>query len=85
MIVSLRCVQLIAGVLGRAGESGQKKRLEAAEKGTVTWETPQIVEQWMSEQKELDARLETERKIAEKGNDEDGEKIARTKEELLKL
>lgn len=38
---SLRCIQVIAGVLGRAGESGQAKRLEAAAKGKVTWEPPQ--------------------------------------------
>ncbi|KAF8860733.1 ribosomal protein S2 [Acephala macrosclerotiorum] len=37
---SLRCIQVIAGVLGRAGESGQKKRLEAAETGKVTWLPP---------------------------------------------
>ncbi|QSZ32015.1 hypothetical protein DSL72_001584 [Monilinia vaccinii-corymbosi] len=34
---SLRCIQLIAGVLGRAGEEGQRKRLEAAKEGIVTW------------------------------------------------
>jgi len=35
---SLRCVQVIAGVLGRAGEAGQKKRLEQAKNGVRTWE-----------------------------------------------
>jgi len=34
---SLRCIQVIAGVLGRAGEAGQKQRLEAAAKGVVTY------------------------------------------------
>ncbi|KAF2176350.1 37S ribosomal protein MRP4, mitochondrial precursor [Zopfia rhizophila CBS 207.26] len=34
---SLRCIQVIAGVLGRAGEAGQKQRLEAAEKGVITY------------------------------------------------
>ncbi|KAF2263496.1 ribosomal protein S2 [Lojkania enalia] len=34
---SLRCIQVIAGVLGRAGEAGQKQRLAAAEKGWVTF------------------------------------------------
>ncbi|KAH7137978.1 37S ribosomal protein MRP4, mitochondrial precursor [Dendryphion nanum] len=34
---SHRCTQVIAGVLGRAGEAGQKQRLEAAEKGEVTY------------------------------------------------
>ncbi|KNG47666.1 mitochondrial 37s ribosomal protein mrp4 [Stemphylium lycopersici] len=34
---SLRCIQVIAGVLGRAGESGQKQRLAAAARGKVTY------------------------------------------------
>jgi small subunit ribosomal protein S2 len=38
---SLRCIQVIAGVLGRAGEEGQKKRLEAAKTGEVTWLPPE--------------------------------------------
>jgi hypothetical protein len=37
---SLRCIQVIAGVLGRAGEQGQQKRLEAAKTGTITWLPP---------------------------------------------
>ncbi|KAH8819445.1 ribosomal protein S2, flavodoxin-like domain-containing protein [Xylogone sp. PMI_703] len=37
---SLRCVQLIASILGRAGEEGNKKRLEAAKSGKVTWTPP---------------------------------------------
>jgi small subunit ribosomal protein S2 len=34
---SLRCIQVIAGVLGRAGEAGQKQRLAAAAKGDITY------------------------------------------------
>jgi small subunit ribosomal protein S2 len=34
---SLRCIQVIAGVLGRAGEAGQKQRLAAAAKGSITY------------------------------------------------
>ncbi|KAL8710471.1 MAG: hypothetical protein Q9220_004903 [cf. Caloplaca sp. 1 TL-2023] len=34
---SLRCVQLIAGVLGRAGEEGQRRRRERAKRGEVTY------------------------------------------------
>ena len=34
---SLRCIQVIAGVLGRAGEAGQKQRLALAEKGRITY------------------------------------------------
>jgi small subunit ribosomal protein S2 len=35
---SLRCIQVIAGVLGRAGEAGQKQRLAAAANGTITYQ-----------------------------------------------
>ncbi|KAF2747582.1 ribosomal protein S2 [Sporormia fimetaria CBS 119925] len=34
---SLRCIQVIAGVLGRAAEAGTKQRLEAGEKGEITY------------------------------------------------
>ncbi|KAJ4300785.1 hypothetical protein N0V90_002873 [Kalmusia sp. IMI 367209] len=34
---SLRCIQVIAGVLGRAGEAGQKERLALAERGQITY------------------------------------------------
>ncbi|KAF2170557.1 hypothetical protein M409DRAFT_64251 [Zasmidium cellare ATCC 36951] len=34
---SLRCVQVIAGVLGRAGQEGQKRRLELAKQQIVTY------------------------------------------------
>ena len=33
-------MQVIAGVLGRAGEEGQRKRLEAAKTGVATWLPP---------------------------------------------
>lgn len=35
---SLRCVQVIAGALGRAGEEGQKVRLEQAKRGFIPYE-----------------------------------------------
>ncbi|KAF3047557.1 37S ribosomal protein, mitochondrial [Didymella heteroderae] len=38
---SLRCIQVIAGVLGRAGEAGQKQRLEAAARGHITYRPAQ--------------------------------------------
>jgi hypothetical protein len=37
---SLRCIQVIAGVLGRAGEEGQRRRLEDAANNIVTWLPP---------------------------------------------
>lgn len=39
---SLRCVQLIAGVLGRAGEEGQKRRRARARDGEVTYQPEQF-------------------------------------------
>jgi small subunit ribosomal protein S2 len=41
---SLRCIQVIAGVLGRAGEAGQKKRFEAAARGEITFRPAQGLE-----------------------------------------
>ncbi|KAF1928986.1 ribosomal protein S2 [Didymella exigua CBS 183.55] len=38
---SLRCIQVIAGVLGRAGEAGQKQRLAAAARGRITYRPAQ--------------------------------------------
>ena len=35
---SLRCVQLIAGVLGKAGEEGQTRRRDRAKRGEVTYQ-----------------------------------------------
>ncbi len=46
---SLRSVALIAGVLSRAGEIGQKRRLRDAEAGIVTWETPVEVAHYMDQ------------------------------------
>ena len=39
---SLRCVQVIAGALGRAGEEGQADRREAALNGEITYEPVDI-------------------------------------------
>lgn len=41
MWFSLRCIQVIAGVLGRAGEAGTKQRLEAADRGVITYRPAQ--------------------------------------------
>ncbi|KAG7294121.1 hypothetical protein NEMBOFW57_004185 [Staphylotrichum longicolle] len=40
---SLRSVTLIAGILGRAGQRGQQRRLADANEGIVTWSTPNDV------------------------------------------
>ena len=36
---SLRCMTLLSGVLGRAGEEGQRLRMEAASRGEATYDT----------------------------------------------
>lgn len=41
IVTSLRCIQVIAGVLGRAGEAGQKQRLAAAARGHITYRPAQ--------------------------------------------
>lgn len=40
---SLRCVQVIAGVLGKAGQEGQQLRMQQAKNGIVTY-TPMILD-----------------------------------------
>jgi small subunit ribosomal protein S2 len=61
---SLRCIQVIAGVLGRAGQSGQNKRLEAAKHGEVTWLPPKdLGPPKVYEQNTDDAPLATKPKI----------------------
>lgn len=39
-LYSLRCIQVIAGVLGRAGQEGQQRRKEAAERGEINYPPP---------------------------------------------
>ena len=39
---SLRCVQVIAGVLGRSGEEGQRRRREKARAGELTYEPERL-------------------------------------------
>ena len=41
---SLRSVTLLAGVLGRAGERGQQRRLADAADGVVSWKSPRDVD-----------------------------------------
>ncbi|KAF3763017.1 ribosomal protein S2 [Cryphonectria parasitica EP155] len=46
---SLRSVSVIAGVLGRAGERGQKRRLADANRGVCTWRNPADLVMWMEQ------------------------------------
>ncbi|KAK4160303.1 hypothetical protein QBC43DRAFT_347425 [Cladorrhinum sp. PSN259] len=70
---SLRSVALIAGVLGRAGERGQQRRLTAAAEGNIAWKTPWPVMRFIDSRnsklrneamKEME-RLESEGKLTE--------------------
>jgi hypothetical protein len=79
-------VQLIAGILGRAGEAGQRKRLEAAERGDVTWETPRHLTEWNKEQFLLDKERALEaKKLLDPQKGQLPEKLAKTKEDLLMM
>ena len=48
---SLRSVGTIAGILGRAAELGNKRRLRDAKQGIVAWETPADVQRFIDEQR----------------------------------
>ncbi|KAH7157141.1 ribosomal protein S2, flavodoxin-like domain-containing protein [Dactylonectria macrodidyma] len=63
---SLRSVAVIAGVLGRAGEAGLKRRLEEAAKGQVAWSNPEDLDRHimketkaaLAERKEVMGRMQ---------------------------
>ncbi|KAL6870314.1 hypothetical protein J3F83DRAFT_760823 [Trichoderma novae-zelandiae] len=52
---SLRSMALVAGVLGRAGEAGQKRRLQDATRGEISWSTAPELSRHM--QKEVHAAV----------------------------
>ncbi|KAL5353948.1 hypothetical protein ACLOAV_000033 [Pseudogymnoascus australis] len=60
---SLRCTHLIAGVLGRAGQIGQKKRADAAKKGEVPWETAEYITGWFKT--DMEVQIEAKKKAME--------------------
>ncbi|KAI0458221.1 37S ribosomal protein MRP4 [Xylaria acuta] len=66
---SLRCLAVIGSVLGRAGESGHKRRLDDAKLGIVEWQTPLDVQNFMEINRKL-ANKEAE-KAAQLTNDDD--------------
>lgn len=68
MVHSLRCLAVLGSVLGRAGQQGQRRRLEDAKNGVVEWETPLEIQQWMAIQRkhaEWTQRAEQEKAAAE--------------------
>ncbi|KAF5018939.1 hypothetical protein F66182_9066 [Fusarium sp. NRRL 66182] len=48
---SLRAMAVVGGVLGRAAQRGQERRLEAAKKGVASWENPPDLVQHMQREK----------------------------------
>ncbi|KAK7431535.1 hypothetical protein QQZ08_002026 [Neonectria magnoliae] len=58
---SLRAMAVVAGVLGRAGEAGRKRRLEDAAKGSVAWSNPEDLDQHI--QKETKAAIEERKAV----------------------
>ncbi|KAK1767474.1 37S ribosomal protein, mitochondrial [Phialemonium atrogriseum] len=70
---SLRAVAVIGGVLGRAGQRGQRRRLKDAENGIVTWENPTDISKFIAlEQAAKEAAEKAEKKMA-KARDQGGE------------
>ena len=65
MSFSLRCTHVIAGVLGRAGETGKNKRLKAAEEGKITY-TPNKTLTRSPPKDTTEAKLKAEAKKLEK-------------------
>ncbi|KAL0939741.1 uncharacterized protein CTRU02_206351 [Colletotrichum truncatum] len=62
---SYRSVAVIGGILGRAGEQGQKRRLDDASNGVTSWQTPQDTNRFMREAK---SRWANERKRWQREN-----------------
>lgn len=60
-ILSLRSAAVIGGVLGRAGQRGQERRLEEAKSGKVTWETPPPVAKYIK--KEMQGAIAHRREV----------------------
>ncbi|KAI1120974.1 ribosomal protein S2 [Nemania abortiva] len=57
---SLRCLAVIGSVLGRAGETGHKRRLVDAKAGIVEWQTPLDVQNFLAIERKI-AKQEAEK------------------------
>ncbi|KAH6982880.1 ribosomal protein S2, flavodoxin-like domain-containing protein [Ilyonectria sp. MPI-CAGE-AT-0026] len=58
---SLRAMAVVAGVLGRAGEAGQKRRLQDAAHGKVAWSNPEDLDRHIT--KETKAAMEERKAV----------------------
>lgn len=64
---------VIGGVLGRAGQRGQRRRLKDAENGIVSWQNPTDISKFIAlDQAAKKAEEKAEKKRAKAG-DQDGE------------
>ena len=68
---SLRCIQVIAGVLGRAGQAGQKARHAAAEAGIITYSPAQQLRPPKRQQDEDDIDEDEEEDDEDEGDHQD--------------
>lgn len=81
---SLRSVSVIAGVLGRAGEQGQKRRKADAGRGLCTWNNPPDIEKWIKENKAKEsAELGVDEGEEGEGGDGRGEEVEDDNEEEM--
>jgi len=79
---SYRSVAVIGGVLGRAGEQGQKRRLADAENGVVAWQTPAETARYMRGEIK---RYEKEIKRWERDSAAEAEKGSSGEQQLLEM
>lgn len=80
---SIRCITLIAAVLGRAGERGQARRLADANEGIVTWETPREVANFIERDAREKAKAAKQAVDEAKASGELSDKPTLTREEFL--
>lgn len=71
-LARIRSISLISGVLGQAGKSGQKKRLEAAKTGQVTWSTDDEFKEWVKDDEKLLAKVLAENRAKYQAASEEG-------------
>jgi hypothetical protein len=78
----LRSVTLLAGVLGRAGERGQQRRLADANDGVCTWQTPLDVRHFIQKDATQKENEKHEARVLAKAAGQLEEKAA-TREDFL--